>query len=189
MTAKKTAHLTLDLSDVRKAGTVEAAIEAWAAGSDTTSSGTIGSSFSTSGPGSGWSKNHDASDFSRRAFKEGALHYLDSKNGTLRSATSPTGEVIEDEDGDRTDEEGNTVLRDIGGCDYVVGDWSDESVVRIECPDMDDAMEYPETVALMAQAVIDHHDYESSVEWKALIRAMKEAAEAVEDIDEDKLGD
>lgn len=188
MTTTRKAHLTLDLSDVRKAGGVEAAILAWAAEDDSTSSGVIGSSFSTSGPGSGWSRTHGASDFASRAFEGGALHYLDASDGRVKSCSAPVGEIDEDEEtGDRTDEDGNTVLRDIGGCDYVdEGDWSEESVVCLECPSIADALEHPEVAAEMAQAVIIAHGPMSNrSEWAKLVRAIKDAAEAFDDVDAD----
>ena len=77
-------------------------------------------------------------------------------------------------------------LRDFNGNSFIVGEWSDVSVVALECPSISDAMDYPETVAFMAQAVIDHHGECSNRDaWKDLIVVMKEAAAFIEDIDED----
>lgn len=169
------AHCILDLDDVRKAGSVSAAIEQWAKDSSDTDSGVIGSSFVTSSPGSGWSQNFGASDYALRAFEGGALYYLDSYDGRLQSAESA--------------EEGEEFAQqDIGGCWYTVGDWTDHSEVELVCPSEEDALQYPDTVAEMAQAVIDHHShYSNRKEWATLIRLIQEAAKAVEDIDADEL--
>lgn len=181
MTARKhTAHVVIDLDDVRAAGGVEQALLAWSENSDTTTSGVVGSSFSTSGPGPGWTKNHDEDDYSRRAFAECALYYLDASDGRLREAESTDDEATDD----------NDVYADIGGGTYRVGDWSDESVVRVDVPEIEDALAHPELVAAMAQSVIDYHGPESDrAEWKKLIESIRAAAEAVEDIDIGSLSD
>ena len=169
--SKTTAHVTLDLDDVRRAGSVRAAILEWAEGSDDTASGVIGPEFSTSGPGPGWSKAHDESDFARRALSPdyGALYYIDADDGRL--AERADGMI------DTDDEPGEV-------------EWTSESVVRLECPSVEDAVEHPAVVAEMAQAVIDYHGAESDREdWRKLIVSIREAAEALEDIGVDALGD
>lgn len=183
MARSKTAHLTIDLDDVRRHGGVRQAIAAWCDESDDTSCGVIGPAFSTSGPGSGWSTNHDAGDFARRAVEGGALYYLDLDDGRLIGA-----EEAEDtwEDGEQPDD----VIADMGGGYSRLGDWSDGSVVCIDCPDLDDAMEDPALVAEMAKAVIAHHGEESDrAAWKSLIETIRAAATALEDIDADDLAD
>lgn len=183
MAKSKTAHVTLDIDDVRRAGGVEAAIHAWCEQSDDTSSGVVGSAFSTSGPGPGWSKNHTAGDFAARAMSEGALHYIDASNGTMASA-----EVVDDDEQDEDGEYPDGTFGDGCGTMVRVGDWTDESVVRLECPSEDDAIAYPAVAAEMARAVIDHHGAESDkAEWLALIQRIRAAAEAFEDIDLDDL--
>ena len=178
---KKTAHVTIDLDDVRSAGGVKQALAAWCEDSDDTSCGIVGPSFSTSGPGSGWSVQHNENDYARRAFTEGALHYLDVDDGKLMSVAEAT-EDERDKDGNLPDD----VLTDIGGCVYRIGEWTDESVVRIECPEMDDAMAVPKLVAEMASAVIAHHHAASDCNaWRTLIAQIREAAEALENIDLD----
>lgn len=153
--------IKIDLSDVVAAGSVESAILAFAENSDEYASGTIGSSFSTSGPGAGWSKTHDSSDFAERALDDeyGALYYVDSEDGRVAS---------KDADGDIT--------------------WSDESEIELVCPEIEDAIESPKEAAEMAQAVIDTHGAESDKDdWRKLVKAIKEAAEAFDDIDEGDL--
>lgn len=163
--SKKTAHVSIDIHEVVKHGTVENAIEAWAKESDTTASGTIGPEFSTSGPGSGWSKTHGAADFAERAVSDGygALAYIDSSDGRLATRPGWT-------------EEGTSGEHEIV--------WSDDSVVEVECPNIEDAIEHPETVREMAQAVIDYHGAESDREaWAKLVKEIQEAAEELRNID------
>lgn len=163
---------------------------AWAEGSDTTSAGAIGPEFSTSGPGAGWSTTHGVEEFASRAFDGGALYYLDVSDGRVKEAVPVPDEVEvkRDEDGNLVDEDGEAVQRDIGGCYYQEGDWSDGSEVRLEVPDLDDALEHPEVVAEMAQAVIDYHGPMSDRKrWAKLVRDIKSAADALDGIDADDL--
>lgn len=153
--------IKIDLSDVVAAGSVEGAILAWAQSSDEYASGTIGSSFSTSGPGTGWSKTHDASDFAERALSDdyGALYYVDAEDGRVAS---------KDEDGDIQ--------------------WTDESEIELACPSIEEAIDNPKEAAEMAKSVIDTHGDESDKDdWRKLVKAIKEAADAFEDIDEGEL--
>ncbi len=124
MKKAKSAHVSIELRDVHKAGSVEGALLAWAAESDTTAAGVIGSSFSTGGPRPGWSERYNADDFASRAFAAGALHYLDETDGRLKSKR----EADEDDEGAQPD---------IGGGYHTESGWSDESVVRVECPGFD----------------------------------------------------
>lgn len=179
MSKSKTAILTIDIGDVREAGSVEAAIIAAAEKSDSVASGVVGMEFSTSGPGPGWSQQYGPNEWSREAFNGGALAYVDATDGTVRRA-----EAVDDD----TDED--DVYTDIGGCEYRIGNWSDESEVRVECPDIDDAMDHPQAVAEMAKAVIDHHGPMSDrAAWAALVRRIKAAADAMDDIDADDFAD
>lgn len=250
-TQKSTAHVTIDLDDVRRAGGVKAALAAWCEQSDDTSCGVIGPSFSCSGPGSGWQINHDESDYASRAFRGGALYYLDIDDGRLigcesaedadetctyrdisadgqtwindlrgsdpgfpdvdparmtaeerdtlatylraddpsltddaQGLSSDVADEIEALDAELPDD----VQRDMGGGLYREGSWSDESVVCIECPDIEDAMDEPPMVAEMAAAVISYHHPESPCrKWRELIEQIRAAAEALEDIDIDDL--
>lgn len=170
-------HLTINLSDVRNAGGVSEAIFAACREHDSISSGYSQTVESAPTFAIEWRDGTSIDGYADRAFAGGALHYIDSDDGRMVSQ-----EPSEEGDEDAT--------RDLNGEAFVAGDWSEDSVVALECPDFDDAMEHPDTVALMAQAVIDHHGACSNrVEWKKIIVAMKEAAEAVEDIDADKLDD
>jgi hypothetical protein len=157
------AHVTIDLDDVRHADgqTIESAILAWAERSDTTASGTVGPAFSTSGPGPGpgWSQTHDASDFAERAVSDeyGALAYIDESDGRLAARPGWT-------------EEGTSGEHEL--------EWSDDSVVRIECPSIEDAIEHPAIVAEMVRSVIDYHGVCSDrKEWHDLIQQIQSASE------------
>lgn len=173
-----TNEITIALDDVIRAGGVVPALHAWCDTSDDTSSGVVGPSYSTSGPGSGWSIQHDESDYAQRAIEEGALCYL-STDGRIVAAV----EVDEDERDDDGEWPADTFAA-MDGCHYRLCDWSDESIVCLVCPDADDAVEHPHEVAEMAQAVIDYHHYRSDVaEWHRLILAIRTAADVLEDID------
>jgi hypothetical protein len=98
------------------------AIEEIAREHDSIASGIIGPSFSTSGPGSGWSKQHDCHDYARRALggDYGAGSYIDSGDG--REATLNDDDEIE---------------------------WSEESAVEIELPSIEEALNNPEEWAII----------------------------------------
>jgi hypothetical protein len=85
-------EITLSMLDAHLS--IQDAIEAACDGHDTLSSGIVGSSFSTSGPGAGWSRQHGASDFAERALdgEDGSLGYIDSSDG--RMATMEDGEIV-----------------------------------------------------------------------------------------------
>lgn len=154
--------MRITLRDVRRAGSVSAAIEAECESSDSVAAATpaalSGQTFATSGPGPGWSRQFDANDYAARALADGAVSAIDPDDG--REATLADGEV----------------------------DWSDESVIELVCPSIEDAVDDPATVAIMVQAVIDHHHAASDCgEWRRLIEAMRAAAAALDDIDLDDL--
>lgn len=218
MSQKTKAHVSINLSDVVKHGGVEQAILAWASESDDTSSGVIGSSFSCSGPGIGWQKNHDASCYAERALDAGygALYYLDETDGRLASMTDveteyaivdASGEYLSTGERSPASDEALTWDSESEADEYLEDgyegeretdrvvclsqpevEWSDESVVELVCPDVDDALENPEQVAEMAEAVIQYHGPMSDkAEWKKLIESIKDAAEALSDVDADDL--
>jgi hypothetical protein len=165
-TKKVRAHVTIDLADVESAGGVTAALAQWCADSDDTSCGVIGPSFATSGPGSGWCAQFDETDYAPRAFADGALYYLDKDDGRLASSPEWTDDLYS----------GQPV------------EWTDESVVRIECPSIEDAIQSPTLVAEMAQAIIDYHNAESDLAmWHKLLVEIRNVAKAIEDIDLDDL--
>lgn len=163
--------IKLDFEDVLRHGGVRQAIEAYCENSDEVACGVVGTAFSTSGPGSGWSVNHGATDFAARAIDpdHGALYYLDVDDGRL--ATAAHG------------------YDDDGSWDGEVS-WSDDSVVCLECPDWDE-IDTPSRIAVaveMAKAVRDTHGAESDGKaWAELVRRIKDAAEAFVDIDADDL--
>lgn len=177
------AHVSIDLDDVRAAGSVERALEAWCERSETTSCGVVGPSFSTSGPGSGWSVNHDENDYARRAVEEGALYYLDCDDGKLVSAEE-VDEGEKDENGEWPDD----VIHDLGGTHSRLSRWSEESVVEVICPSIEDAIQCPALVAQMAKSVASFHGAMSDkAAWRSLVQQIRDAAESLEDIDLDDL--
>jgi hypothetical protein len=178
-----TARITINIDDVRLAGSVPAAIETECDASDTIASGIVGPSFSTSGPGAGWSKNHGPNDYAIRAMEEGAEHYIDIEDGLMRSVVPIDEAEARDEDGDIMDD---TYCSE--GVYFRVGDWTEESVVRVECPDIDDALKYPEIAAQMARSVADHHYAESDRQaWKSLVAGIRKLSEAFADMSLDHI--
>lgn len=162
----------IDISDVAKAGSVPHAILAWAKESDTVASGVVGSSFSTSGPGVGWSHDHTTAEYAICALDGGALAYVDCDDGRVIESISP----------DEADE-GSDVLTDMQGCEYVVGEWSSSSRVRLECPDEEDAIANPVAFAQMLDCVLGVHGPCSAVdEWKNLARAIMECSDCIRDV-------
>lgn len=152
--------IRIDLDDVRTAGSVDGALHAHCASSSDTLSGEVGPTFATSGPGSGWTKKYGASDFAARAMEEGAVYYLNADNG--RVAYAPDWE---------DDEYAGEEI-----------EWTEESMVRIECPRIEDAIEQPRLVAEMAKAVVEYHGANSDKEkWGDLVWRIKALANALSD--------
>jgi hypothetical protein len=113
------------------------AIEEIAREHDSIASGIIGPSFSTSGPGPGWSKQHDCHDYARRALSGdyGAGSYIDSSDG--REATLNDEDEIE---------------------------WSDESVVEIELPTVEQALEDMETWEILRNEAANYGVDQSEID-------------------------
>ena len=173
------AIVTIDIDDVKAAGGVEAAIIAACERSDSVSSGVVGMECSTSGPGPGWSKQHGPDEWSREAFNGGAIAYVDATDGRVRRSESVDDDTDDDD-----------ILTDIGGGEYVVGDWSEDSEVCVECPSEDDALTHPDVAAAMARTVIDyHHPMSDLAAWRSLVAKIKASAAAFDDIDADELTD
>lgn len=161
---------TIDISDVAKAGSVSQAIVAWAKESDTVASGVVGSTFATSGPGIGWTQNYGTAEYAERALSEGASAYIDESTGLVLHSVH-----VDDADDDAE------ILTDIGGCEYAVGEWSEESVVRLECPDEEDALANPKALGQMIEALVSHHSTRSDLwAWKVLVKKIEEAHEEIE---------
>lgn len=113
------------------------------------------------GPGYGWSIQYDESDYAKRAMEEGALYYLDVDDGRLASSPEWTDDVY-------------------GGQPI---EWSDESVVELEAPCIEDAINNHVLVEQMAAEVIDNHYAESDVsEWIDLIGKIKAATDSFDNI-------
>lgn len=160
--------MEIDLNDVRKHGSVRDALRHYCDESDTMACGIIGMEFATSGPGPGWCKHYDVSDFARRALEGdyGATAYLDIDDGRLATRAAKD----DDEDDDQED-------------DFDV-EWTDSSVVEILCPDIDDALDYPEQTAELMRALATHHDASDLDAWRKLvdeIAARKQLHDALAD--------
>lgn len=149
--------MKIDLQDVKNSGCVKQAILDYCADSDSVASGDIGPTFSCSGPGSGWQKNHNENDYAARALADdyGAAAYVDCDDG--REATL-------DADGD------------------VV--WSDDSVVELVVPDEAESLAHPEVLVQMAVALIECHSAASDKSaWQTLLMSIRDAAAKIEDLD------
>lgn len=128
-------------------------IEEHAQESDSIASGIVGPSFSCSGPGSGWQKNHDASDYAARALADdyGAIRYIDSADG--REATlNDEGEV----------------------------EWSDESVVEIELPTVEEALEDMATWGIIKREAANYGVDQDEID--ALAEQIESASEIIAEI-------
>jgi hypothetical protein len=223
---------------------VSAAIEAACTDHDSIASGVIGPSFATSGPGSGWQRNYDASDYAERALSGdyGASSYIDSSDGweaemievqywvdnyksgsantlsgpfatldAARAAVSGETEVeIEAYAGtvERLEEHGEVDLVEAYSASedsedyeaiYKTGGnvvWSDESVIELACPSLEEAMESPEAYQAMVDALPIHEVQTDLDAWETLgemvdapyqVRdsaGMTEAAATLEDLTE-----
>jgi len=109
--------MKITIEQVAEAGNnVASAIEAACKDHESIASGVIGPSFACSGPGSGWQRNYDVSDYAKRALSDdyGTSSYIDCSDGW---------EATLDEDGDVA--------------------WSEESVIELVCPSLEEAMESP----------------------------------------------
>ena len=122
--------MKITLKDIEEYGSISAAIEEFAKKSDYIASGVIGPSFATSGPGSGWSRQFDETDYAERALKDdfGASSYIDSQDGR---------EAALDENGDLV--------------------WSEESVVDIEIPSFAEILENTDAWNEMDKSLV-HYD-------------------------------
>lgn len=156
--------MKISINTLRKlsATSIADAIEKIAQEHDSIASGIIGPSFATSAPGPGWSKQYDVSDYAKRALADdyGATSYIDSEDG--REAT----------------------LNDAGEIE-----WSDESVVEVELPSVEQALENPDEFAILARAAADFGNKE---EWEALIEKIENyptRQEALERIDGSLIND
>lgn len=170
-------RIKINLYKVKQAGSVEQAIVQNCPDdilvADSSAMG--GQTFATSGPGPGWTCEFDASDYAKECIESDIANgggapsessAINPETGRLAHGVDPAG-----------DEEWDGEI-----------DWEEDSCVCIECPSIEDAIDDPKTTATMAQAVIDHHSAESDTEeWAQLIRRIRAAAEALEDIDLDDL--
>lgn len=98
------------------------------------------------------------------ALSMGAVEYIDADDGRVKAQVKPTDDTPEDE-----------ILEDIGGSRYLVGDWSDESVVELAVPDIEDAVAYPDIARHMCDVAGRYHSDRSDVDaWCELIEHMDE---------------
>lgn len=169
--------IKLDINDVRKHGSVSAAILAYCTDDSDYASGTVGPAFSTSGPGPGWSQTHGASDFARRALGEGAQGYIDASDG--RMATLEEADEDDDEDDCITDGSGDVTLYRIV--------WSDGSEVELICPSAEEATDEPKALAAMLSELPTHAPQSDLKAWRKLVTSLRETVELIVDFDLDDL--
>ena len=252
--------IKIDLQDVRKAGSVVEAIVAECERESimlATSAAMGGQTFATSGPGSGWSKTFDASDYASAAIEDDVANSdcnpsesecVDPTDGRVASGVDPDsseddfadlrdaeatdeswiftistecpnkGKIAwlikldngsfatawpndpsswEDDDGgfsekrQTTSEEHSIIVslwnkRELPEPKKFDGEisWTDESCVEVDCPSVEDAMDYPQITAEMARSVVDYHHTESDVnEWSELLSKVRTLTEALEGIE------
>jgi hypothetical protein len=153
--------LKIFISDVGQAGSVREAVEQKAS-SQEWAFGRIGPEFATSGPGSGWTKVYTVADMARRTLEEGCP-YLDLEDGRLADEMDENQKVF----------------------------WTTESVVRLICPEPEEALASPEEFLDMLEAVISPLGGSSDRKaWAELVATIRVAAETIEKIDiRDLVGD
>ena len=92
----------------------------------------------------------------RDALEDGAAGYVDSVTGRLCVEIGPDGVPI----------------------------WTPDSVVRVECPEIDQAILFPAQTAAMARSVVAHHGTRSDRKaWRDLLRSIRSAWTETWDID------
>jgi hypothetical protein len=162
MTTKISPVVRLNIWDIFKAGnSIPKAIIEWAK-----ESGQV-----ASGPSSTCLHQPDASTYAILAGEGGATAYIDEDDGRM-VRMEPADESESEEEGVYTD----------GSYGYFrLGDWTDESVVELICPDLDLASAYPEAFGEMARAVQDH-PLSNRKEWIDLIQSIRVLAEQLEDV-------
>lgn len=100
---------------------------------------------------------------SAQALADGFLHYIDADDGRCISQLSADGAHKDD------------IKTDVGGCRYTISDWSDDSVVELEVPTIDEALERPDVARKMARAAKSTHHAESDLSaWAELIEELDE---------------
>jgi hypothetical protein len=170
--------IRIDIDDVRRAGTVEAAIIAEAERLEislATPSAMGGQTSACSGPGSGWQRNVDADESAAAA-----IH-----TEVAAGAQPHEAEALDPEDG--------RVARGVDPDEGDEGDscsieWDPGSVVEVVVPDDEEAILYPSQAAAMAQSVIDYHHASSDVRaWAMLIRRIRRAPRILDSIDDAQL--
>lgn len=197
--------MKITLSHIVEHGSISAAIEALCKESDTVASGVIGSSFSCSGPGSGWQRNCDVTDYAARALAGdyGAEGYIDSSDGTEAIMTEIQYWMDLYSSGSANELSGpfsslgsaraclpsEMVEAEIEPCESTMGclsehgltelveaylysqdsgeyiaiyktggelEWSDESVVEIEMPSVEEALESPIAWGVIRASAADY---------------------------------
>lgn len=206
--------MKITINDIAEHGSISAAIEARCSESDTIASGVIGSSFATSGPGSGYQHNYDATDYAERALAGdyGASSYIDSYDG--REATMQELSLMED--GSKCIDEGETLLvlveleddtwaierQEKGGdpspevvsyhdteanglaelMSMLTVEWSDESVIELECPSLSEALEDRASYEIMLAGLSTYDGVTDPGPWNDL----QELVDSQEKVDEVK---
>lgn len=102
------------------------------------------------------------------AFNEGSMVYIDTNDGRACHQVP-------------CDPDTEGCLMDIGGQYYTIGDWTEDSVVCIDVPTIDDALEHPDFVRSMWVSMRSYH-YACSdfLAWKELMDELKKIEGAVQ---------
>lgn len=171
----------IDLDDVVRAGSVEAAI--CAAVEDypmllANSSAMGGQTFATSGPGGGWTRTFDAQDYARAAIRQeiGMSGCLPSDIMAINPEDGRVARGVNPEDGpfEQCVEKWDGSLT-----------WSSDSLICLDVPSEEDALDYPLNMAAMARLAFEVHDDRSPLgEWRRLLGIIRTAAKAIEGIEQ-----
>ena len=121
-----------------------------------------------------WAETHDLVASGEEgyacALNTGSLVYIDPDDGRAIGQVAPDDDTPEDE-----------ILHDIAGVAYLVGDWSEKSVVELVVPSIDDAVDYPEIARAMSISAQRYHADQSDVDaWVELIEQLDEIAPIAE---------
>ena len=139
-------------------------------------SGTMdGQTFATSGPGNGYSQTLGTCDYAIAGVRR-EMECTGCRPSEAIGIDPADGQIVRGKD------------------DFNAGEWIGEvewektSRVDILVPDESESLNYPESLAKMAEAMVQyHHDRSDTDGWKSLISRIRKAAKAVADLDMDEL--
>jgi hypothetical protein len=117
-----------------------------------------------------WAETHDLVASGEEGYKSalntGSLAYIDPDDGRAIGQVAPDDDTPEDE-----------ILHDIAGVAYLVSEWTEKSVVELEVPNINDAVDYPEIARAMSISAQRYHaDRSDANAWIELIEQLDEIA-------------